>query len=462
MRALTPQIGLHLGASALAERTVDDYSCHLADVAAQLATQLPSDIGTLVLIPVVGFAMQSHRVLPTTIAQLAAQRMNGPFTVVMLVNRPAHRGSDGTEELIHREIARHGVVGKRFAVASVVVAGRPRVGALRQLLHDAVTTARGTAGPSDTVVVADDDIVHAPQGMLESLARGLRAAPGCDAVVGPVLFDDDRIPSVLLPDFFVADLLRALLAARWVARLARASSLCAARAGACWQRYAESIALSSNMAVRSEALVATGGFPPFNEITGILQRLRSYSICRSPLNAAARGPVGIADIWNFDADRPDVIDSLLDSAVRLSSRRALRAWVESGAPSVAQWRACRFHASRADPARQGLSPSCRLAMLDKTGRRDPKRLVESTAALVGITLAAFPPDADTARDALRALGLDSRRCTAELPEREGAPWHVRIHDPDIMLARALATQRRVMSKGSRGLTITTAVGSDDA
>lgn len=424
----------------------DDYGAHLASVGAQLEPQLPRDLGSLVLIPTVGFGVQSHRVLPGTIRQLAAQRTSGPPTVVMLVNRPENRASDGTEEIARREIALHGPAGPRFAVASVVVEGRPRVGSLRQLLHDAVALCAGGIPPSTPVIIADDDIVHAPPGALESLACGLRTTPGCNAVVGPVLFDDDEMPSVLLPDFFVSDVLRALLAARWVARLSApsGSSLCARRSADQWRRYAEAIALSGNMAVQSGALLATGGFPPLNEITGVAQRMWPGPAGCMTVPYTAGRPAGVAGIWDFDGGGPDVVDSLLDSAVRVSSRRALRAFARSRVPSIAQWLACRFHASRVDPARQAPPRFPDVATIDRLGCGAVEQLVESAASLIAITLGFFPPDAEPARDALRAIGLDERRCTAEPAEREGAPWRVRIHDPSVMLERVVAAQRRLV------------------
>lgn len=424
----------------------DGYRTHLAAVAAQLEPQMPKDIGTLVLIPTVGFGAQSHNVLPVAIRQLAAQRSSGPLTVVMLVNRPDHRASDDTEEIVRREMATHGHAAVRFAAASVAVAGRPRMGSLRQLMYDAVALCAGGVRPSTAVVVADDDIVHAPPGAIEALARGLGSAPGCDAVIGPVLFDDDQMPSVLLPDFFVSDVLRALLAARWVTLLSNpgASSLSAHRVGDQWQRYAESIVLSGNMAVRSSALVATGGFPPLNEITGVVQQLQRYSAGRAATSPVPATPIGVAGTWDLDASRPDVLDSLLDSAVRLSSRRALRAFTDARVPSVAQWLVCRFHASRVDPARRVPPRLYHPAMINTLGRSELERLVESSATLLATTLGFFPPDAEPARDALRAIGLDQRRCTAEPPADTGAPWRVRIHDPSIMLDRVLAAQRRLV------------------
>lgn len=424
----------------------DDYRTHLAAVAAQLAPQLPKDIGTLVLIPTVGFGAQSHHVLPGAIRQLAAQRSSGPLTVVVLVNRPDHRTSDDTEEIVRREIATHAHAGVRFAAASVAVAGRPRMGALRQLIYDAVALCAGGVRPSAAVVVADDDIVHAPPGALDALARGLGTAPGCDAVIGPVLFDDDQTPSVLLADFFVSDVLRALLAARWVTLLSDpgASSLSAQRVADQWQRHAESIVLSGNMAVRSSALLAAGGFPPLNEITGVAQQVQRYSARRAVASPMPEPPIGVVGTWDFDAGRPDVVNSLLDSAVRLSSRRALRAFTKARVPSVAQWLACRFHASRVDPARRVPPRLHHPAMINTLGRSELERLVESSATLLATTLGFFPPGAEPARDALRAIGLDQRRCTAELPVDAGAPWRVRIHDPSVMLDRVLAAQRRLV------------------
>lgn len=422
-----------------AEFAEDDERTHLAAVAAQLEPQLPDRVGTLVLIPTVGFGAQSHRVLPATVRQLAEQRTSGPVTVVVLVNRPEHRAGDGTEELVRREIASHGEKGPRFAVASIVVRGRPRMGCLRQLLFDAVALCTGGVRSSTAVVVGDDDIVHAPPGALETLADRLRTT-GCNVALGPVLFDDEQTPSVLLADFFVADVLRALLAARWISQLQSPRSASAAF----WQQYAEAIALSGNMAVRSSALVAAGGFPPFNEITGVVRQMHFHSAARAAAPSATCQPAEVAGTWDFDPGRPDVLESLLDSAVRLSSRRALRAFATSHAPSVAQWLVCRFHASRIDPARQVPEPFHNLRRIDRLGRSELERLVDSTAALVGTTLGFFPPDAGPARDALRAIGLDSSRCTAEPAEREGTPWRVRIHDPGVMLDRVLAAQCRLL------------------
>lgn len=424
----------------------DAYSAHLESVAAQLDPQLPDDIGTLVLIPTVGFGQQSHGVLPATIRELAGQRTSTPVTIAMLVNRPENRESDGTEELIRRQVAMH-AQRPCLAVASVAVAGRPRVGSLRQLLYDAVAVTRRLS-PSAAVVVADDDIVHAPPGALEALSGRFRAAADCQAVIGPVLFDDEQTPSALLVDFFISDLLRALLAARWVALLGSASSFPRARSrtGEYWQLYAEAIVLSGNMAVRNDALLASGGFPPLNEITGLMQRVQRYAAGRRPAPAPMTTRTDIAGTWNFDANRPDVVDSLLDSAVRVSSRRALRAFAQSHVPSVMQWLVCRFHASRVDPARKSPPRFPHCEMIDRLGHREVARLVESTESLIATTLAFFPSDVELARDALGALGLAPRRCTADPPTRDGEPWRVRITDSSVMLERVLAAQRRLLAQ----------------
>lgn len=424
----------------------DAYSAHLESVAAQLDPQLPDDIGTLVLIPIVGFGQQSHGVLPATIRELAAQRTKSPVTIAMLVNRPEHRESDGTEELIRRQVTMH-AQRPCLAVASVVVAGRPRVGSLRQLLYDAVAVTRRLS-PSTAVVVADDDIVHAPPGALEALSSRLQTAADCRAVIGPVLFDDEQTPSALLTDFFISDLLRALLATRWVALLGTPgpSPRARSRSDEYWQRYAEAIVLSGNMAVRSDALLASGGFPSLNEITGLVQRVQRYAAGRDPAPVPMKTRTEIAGVWDFDASRSDVIDSLLDSAVRVSSRRALRAFVQSHVPSVMQWLVCRFHASRVDPARKSPPRLPHRGMIDRLGHHELARLVESTESLIATTLGFFPSDVDLARDALSALGLDPRRCTTDPPTRDGEPWRVRITDSSVMRERVLAAQRRLLAQ----------------
>lgn len=97
--------------------------------------------------------------------------------------------------------------------------------------------------------------------------------------------------------------------------------------------------------------------------------------------------------------------------------------------------ACRFHASRVDPAR---APQTR-ALPGAFRRNDPASLAApcaSTARLLWITLASFPADPNTARPVLAAPGLDPTVCTIGFdPDNARAPWQVHITDVRPMLDR---------------------------
>lgn len=432
--------GVHQPPATIAAPTGAACAAQLDAVTRQLAPQLQGSTGTLVVIPTVGFGMQSHRVLPRTIIELARQGLQSPLTVVFLVNRPGHREDDGSAELIAREVAALPHMATRFAVASAVVDGRPQLGTLRQLAHDAAIVCLGGPDRVPLSIAADDDMVYAPPHFVGTLARTLQAAPGAAVALGPVLFDDPDLRSVLFVDFFIADVVRALLAARWTTRLIAGDVPGGIEDP--WRQYAEAIALSGNLALRTSPLQRAGGFPPFNEITGIVQTLHRQRAGDAP------GESGVAATWEFDEERPDVIESLLDHAVRISSRRALRAFVEHGVPPVGQWRAYRFHASRIDPARAPLlapAPARVALACDATASAQLQR---TTAGLIAATLACFPPDVETARRVLGAVGLDPSHCSVAFDPDSHPPWRVAIYDPRLMLERVRRAQIRLLGEAA--------------
>ncbi|MGB3896588.1 MAG: hypothetical protein WA942_20355 [Mycolicibacter sinensis] len=280
----------------------------------------------------------------------------------------------------------------RFATAEVVLPDRIALGELRQLLLDAVVRVQQLDPARTGFVVADDDLVHIPSGVLAELHRAVTGPLQADLAAGPVLFDSPEAPAPSMPVFFAADALRALLAARLVR--------CQAVTPPDWFRreqfshFAESIALSCNLIVRASTLAEAGGFIPYNEITGLLRGVHSLRSAR------------LVGTWDFQPDADDVLVDLYRSAMRISARRALAAYLSDGAPSVAQWRVCRFRSSRVDPVRMAQPAMPDGAQLISHLRpHEIRTLSDELTGALSTTLRYFPPDAEVITDSLTALGL---------------------------------------------------------
>ncbi|ETW23539.1 hypothetical protein [Mycobacterium gastri] len=363
-------------------------------VVEQLAGQLPAGPAVPVLIPTVGFGGQSGAVLDDTIAELARQRCSVPISVVFLVNRPASRPADDTMMRARAAISRAGSAAVRFGIAEVVMPSRMGVGELRQLMLDAVIRVQRLDPASTGFVVADDDLVAIPAGVLEELRQAVTGPVRADLAAGPVLFDSRWAPAPMLPVFFAADALRALLAARFIRRQ-RATAADPEHTEQ-FARYAESIALSGNLMVRVSALAEAGGFVPYNEITGVLRGVH------------ALGSARLVGIWDFRPDDDNVLMDLYRRAIRISARRALAAYLSAGVPSVAQWRVCRFRSSRVDPVRLAEPTVSGVAQpISRMRTHQIKALSEELTGVLSATLRYFPPDAEVITDCLEALGLSA-------------------------------------------------------
>lgn len=396
------------------------------DLVDQLADQLPSGPALLVLIPTVGFGGQSERVLEQTLRELAVQRAAVPISVVLLVNRPQARAGDGTAVRARELAAVLGSSSVHFAVAELVLPGRPRLGELRQMLLDAVTTVQRLDPSATTCVVADDDIVRLPSGLLAGLHRAVTGQDGVDAAVGPVLFDSPDVPAPMIPDFFAADALRALLAARLLRRLF-VDSTNPARRGQ-FDRYAESIALSGNLAVRASAVHDSGGFAPLNEITNLVRGVH-------------RTAAAVAGTWDFDPSRENVLIDLHRNALHSNARRALAAYQSRGVPSIGQWRAFRFHASRIDPVRTASPITAEPTRISALRRRDVEEVVAKIDAMLTATLSYFPIDLEVIEECLAALGLTMRSVSAGA----SMPLQVRTREVSSLLDRLRMVQEQVVT-----------------
>ncbi len=404
------------------DRMSPGYQGLLQHVVEQLVDQLPPGPALPVLIPTVGFGRQNLSVLGGTVAELARQRSEVPISVVLLVNRPEARVADDTPARVHAAFAAVCSPDVRFAVAAVALPTRTRLGDLRQLLLDAVTQVQRLDPSATGFVIADDDLVHVPPGLLDGLHRMITGPAGADAALGPVLFDSPRTPAPMLPGFFAADALRALLAAR-LTRSLGSGPYEAERFG----QYAESIALSGNLIVRGSALAQAGGFVPYNEITELV---------RGVSGGAGTGLVGT---WDFRPDAEDVLVDLYRTAMRISARRALAAYLTCGAPSVAQWRTCRFRASRVDPVRMHEPAAPDLVLISRLRPHEVRTLTEELNEVLTTTLRYFPPDLPLITDCLAALGLPPGSASVTLGSDRATPV-LQIRDPSGLLDRVRAVQ----------------------
>lgn len=449
------------------------YRLLLEHVVSQLRGQLsaapPAEAGALVLIPAVGFGEQSRNVLERTLQLLAAQHSpTAPITTVVLVNRPSARAPDSTEARVRAWAARAGLLAASrpaedrarvpltVAIASLEVPHTPRLGELRQLLLEATMLLLPLNPRSTTLVVADDDLVAAPPSYVHRLCAYLERHPHVDLALGPLLFDDERFPTPLLAELFVGDLLRALLAARFtdylahldLARMEHRETL-----ERLSQRYFESIILSGNLGVRVSAIEPAGGFRDFNEITNLMRDVQGVGLAQRGRwdRTVGHSNNNVGSLWTFDAGSGDVVEALRASAVRVSSRRALAAYLSGRHPAVAQWQACRFRADRVDPVR--VHEPAPFAAL-------PVRAMQSAqleAAVQGIetsirtTLRYFPPHRAIVAEVLRALGLGPDRCALEGPDERDQGWSVRIRHPGALLEQVVAAQDEILARHGRSL-----------
>lgn len=406
---------------ALLERVVD-----------QLAGQLPSGPALPVLIPTVAFGGQNRSVLPRTIVELSRQRASCPITVVLLANRPRARAADDTVAQAAATISALRCPEVSFAVAEVVLPTRVRVGELRQLAFDASVAVQRLDPELTGFVIADDDLVHVPPGLLEGLHAAIVGPQRADAVLGPVLFDSPQLPAPMLPEFFLADALRALLAARLVrCQAADPSDACRAEG---FRRHAESIVLSGNLAVRGSALGRTGGFAPYNEITQLVRGVHALR--------GADGHTGTSRVvgsWDFDARAGNVLGELYRTALRISGRRALAAYAAAAAPTVAQWRTCRFRASRVDPVRLGEPLVLEATPVARLRPHEMRTLTDRLETALGTTLAHFPPDPAVSGECLAALGLPPAAITVT-SDLDSGDVAIRIRDVSGALERLRALQ----------------------
>lgn len=393
-------------------------------VADQLADQLPPGPALPVLIPTVGFGRQSEHVLDQTLCQLAGQEAPVPISVVLLVNRPQTRAADGTAARARKLGAALNSASVRFAVAELALPDRPKLGELRQLLLDAVILVQGLDPAVTTCVVADDDMVRLPPGLLADLYQAVTGRDGIAAAVGPVLFDSPDMPAPMLPAFFVADALRALLAARLLREWGMDSVDPAQRAE--FDQYAESLALSCNLAVSAAAVQDAGGFAPLNEITNLV---------RSVYRTAGT----VAGTWDFDPACGYVLVHLHRHALHISARRALAAYHQTGAPSVGQWRACRFRSSRIDPVRITTPPTAEPTWISDLHGRNTDDVIAEMNAVLTTTLSYFPVDLEVIEDCLGALGLTMRSVSVN-----GGTPVVRIREATEVLDRLRLVQEHLV------------------
>ena len=403
--------------------------------------------------PVVGFGDQSARWLPRTLQVLAAQSdLSRKVLVVAVVNRPATRRPDDTAERIAAARSRgNGSPGApALAVCDVAFTARPRIGEARQLALDAVR-ATGVNIDNVAIVLMDDDLVAAPRGLVAGLADSLESRS--DVVVGPVLFDDTDAPMCLFVELYVSDLTRALLADRLVGALG-ASGPRPARLGSAGgeegeedARPFEALVLSGNLAVRMPVLTGAGGFRDLNEITWLLGDTVAAGGSVSNGSAATFGGYGRLGL-------PPALRTLLDRAVRMSSRRALAAWMAGRHPTVAQWQACRLRSRHVDPVRiQGSLPEAPrpVRMMSLAARR---ALLDQLAAAIATTLGHLEPSLDLAAWALDQVGLDPSTIRLDPARAPGAPWNVRISHPGGVLDVVDALQRFELDGSRLGVHVT--------
>lgn len=413
----------------------------------QLGVARPGQLAALMMIPAVGFGEQSPPVLRRTLELIASQRNDGTVTAcIILVNRPATAAADSTEALVRAFIERlpTGNGSIPVALATVQLPQKPRIGELRQVMLDAAAELLHFCPATTGLVIADDDLVGATPEYVRGIVDFLRQRPAVDLVIGPVLFDDTRFPSALLVDFFVADLLRALLSTRLVEYVARLdpSDWHERREMERMSRgYFETVILSGNLGVRVSALEEVGGFADMNELTAMMRDVHNLAL-------AAQGPGrnNLGSPWTFDSDHEDVIERLRASAVQVSSRRAVHAYLRGRYPSVAQWRLCRFRASKIDPVRV-LDPApltiTPIRHLNRTGRRE---LLDDIERAIARTLEYFPPHRETIVECLSALGIGRHDGTIELESSTPARWSVRIRTGRDLLERIEGVQQGVLEQ----------------
>lgn len=427
------------------------YQAMLESVTEQLQPQIglarPGQVAALMMIPVVGFGEQSPAVLRRTLDVVASQHCpETVITCVILVNRPLACTPDSTEGLVRSFIERlpAGNRSVQLALATVQLPRKPKIGELRQLMLDASAEVLKFSPSTTGLIIADDDLVNAGPEYVHRIIEFLRHSPEVDLAIGPVLFDDDRFPSALLVDFFVADLLRALLATRTVEHV---SSLDPSNVRD-WREmdrisrmYFESVILSGNLGVRVSALEEAGGFADMNELTTMMRDVHDLVL-------AAEGPrrSNLGSTWSFDAQEPDVMDRLLASAVQVSSRRAIHAYRQGGRPSVAQWRKCRFRAAKIDPVRVTDPAPFDITPIRHLGRTGRQQMIADIEQSIKETLEYFPPRHDTVVECIRALGLGARECAIELEQSIPTRWNVRITGGHELLERVQAVQDRVLER----------------
>lgn len=421
----------HVGRRADEER-VFDYRRLFDHVVEQLSDQLPLGPTLSVLIPTVGFGGQNRAVLNQTLRELARQRCSVPVSVVLLVNRPDSRPADDTLVRARAAMAATDSSVVHFATADLVLPTRIPLGKLRQLMLDAVVQVQRLNTARTGFVIADDDLTHLPKGVLEDLYRAVTGPIKADLAIGPVLFDSAHAPAPMMPAFFASDALRALLAVRFVRR--QAAIPADPDHSEQFRRYAESIALSCNLMVRGSALAEAGGFVPYNEITGLLRGVHDLPSAR------------LVGTWNFQPDDENVLADLYRSAVRISSRRALAAYLSAGVPSVAQWRVCRFRSSRVDPVRVA-EPNVRGSSKSISDLRTHqiRSLSEELDGVLSTTLRYFPPDADVVTDCLAALGLSPGSVSIRLG-RAATETTIQIKHVSGLLERLRALQELVTAE----------------
>lgn len=431
------------------------YSALLDEVTSQLRPQLSgysAPNGALVVaIPTVGFGDQSTTVVSRTLELVVRQQSpDAPIVALVLVNRPASRPPDGTEAIVRQVIAEHAATAPsvRLAAASISVSRKPRLGQLRQLLVDAAVTLLQLPAHASTVIVADDDLVDVPPDQFSGIAGYMARNSTVDLALGPVLFDDPRLPSALFPGFLVGDLLRALLAARTVEHLAQldvAVPVDRREIDVLSRQYFESIVLSSNLSVRLSALQRAGGFRDLNEITNVMRDVQDLRLSSPNVTPLSSDPGNnIAATWTIGPRPADALTELLRRAIRLSSRRALRAYVRDGTPSVGQWKRERFRASAVDPARVhqvGPITVTPISGLNRAGRLAMTRRMEQAVAT---TLDYFPRDPRVVTDALAALGLAENSGIAHRHNGRPGGSTVRLHPDHPLFDRIDAMQRAIL------------------
>lgn len=380
----------------------------------------------LAVLPAVGFANQSAATLAHAIGALAAHRsLPAPLDVLVVVNRPAGRPADGTLDLLCAALSgQRRADAPRFHVCELELAQRPRIGELRQLAVDAAARVWGALDDGLPVLLMDDDVVSLPPTALDRLRGALEA--GADLALGPVLFDDPRIPMCLLVELYLTDLFRALVAARLAEALAQAS-----RPAPPDPATFESLVLTGNLAVRHAALRSVGGFRDLNEVTWLLRDLVETG---AVVHAVPAGTGA------------DPVLGLLDGAVRMSSRRALAAWRGGRHPTVAQWRGCRLRSSRPDPVRLARPLESVPPPVSRWRRSERETMLEGLGPALAVTLDHLEPPPEVARWALGQLGAEASDWALRPPSAARRGWRVVLHRDAGVLARVDELQRRELSR----------------